>query len=217
MRSVIAWAVKRPTVVNLMMVGLALAGLLGLQQLPKESFPETTLDEVRVQVVYKGAGPKEIENGVLLKIEEAVQGVTGISQVRGEAREGVGTVRLELARGQDVARVVRDVKDQIERINTFPKDAETPRVFALTRRVPVLQFALYGKVPRGALQTKANQLKDGFLALSRVKQVDLQGTKQREIAIEINEESLRKYKLKIQDITAPPRSSARTLTSLVAC
>jgi len=200
MRKIIEWAVKRPTVVNLIMVGVALAGLLAISQLPKESFPQTSLDEVRVEVPYRGASPKEIEKGILIKIEESLQSVVGISQIRSEARENSGLVRLEVQRGKKVDDVLRDVKDQVERI-IFPKDSDKPKVYTLVRRVPVMQFALYGKASHAALQTQADKLKDQFLGLPKVKQVTLTGTKKREIAIEINEDNLRKYDLKIEDVT----------------
>lgn len=202
MKQIVAWAVKRPTIVNLVMVGVALASLFAIQQLPKETFPELTMDEVRVEVLYPGGSPKEIESGILLKVEDAVQGVTGIEKVTSEAKEGRGFVRLELRRGAKVSKVLRDVKDQVERIATFPKDAEKARVYALTRKKPVLQFALYGDVSRSALQTLAERYKDQLLNDPAIKQVEVGGTRSREISIELREDNLRQYNLQIRDVTA---------------
>lgn len=201
MRKILEWAIQHPTVVNLIMIGVAVASLITIDRLPKESFPETALDEIHIQVEFRGAGPNEIETGILIKIEEAVQGISGIDMISSEAQENVGFVRLELARGSNADDILREVKDEIEKITTFPKDSEKPAIFKLTRKTAVLQFVLAGKAPRAQLQTLAEQLKDEFLKQPRIKLVDVQGVKNREISIELDEESLRRYHLKLSDVT----------------
>lgn len=201
MKRIIDWAVRNPTVVNLMMIGIALASLIAINKMPKESFPETSLDEVRVQVIYRGAGPKEIEQGILIKIEEAVEGISGIDQISAEAKENLGTVRMELRRGVNPDEVMREVKDEIEKITTFPVNAEKPTVFKLIRKRPVIQYVITGKTGRAQLQTLADKLKDEFLKKPRIKLVSVMGTKNREISVEVNEESLRRYNLSINDVT----------------
>lgn len=201
MRKILEWAVEHPTVVNLIMIGVAVASLLAIDRLPKESFPETALDEIRIQVEFRGAGPNEIETGILIKIEEAVQGISGIDMINSESQENVGFVRLELARGSNADNILREVKDEIEKITTFPKDAEKPAIFKVIRKTAVLQYVIAGHAPRAQLQTLAEQLKDEFLKQSLIKLVDVQGVKNREISIELDEESLRRYNLKLGDVT----------------
>ncbi len=207
MRRIIDWAVRNPTVVNLMMVGIALASLISIDKMPKESFPQTSLDEVRVQVIYRGAGPKEIEQGILIKIEEAVEGISGIDQISSEAKENLGSVRMELRRGVDADETLREVKDEIEKITTFPVDAEKPTVFKLIRRQPVIQYVITGDAGRAQLQTLADKLKDEFLKNAQIKLVSVMGVKNREISIELNEESLRRYNLSITDVTRALRAA----------
>lgn len=201
MQKMVEWAIRHPTVVNLMMIGILAVSLFAMDQLPKETFPETALDEIRVDVEYRGAGPKEVETGVLIKIEEAVTSIVGIHKISSEAKENVATVRLELQRGSDTRRILRDVKDAIGRISTFPDNVKTPVIYKPINRESVMEFALSGNATRTQLQTLADDIKDQLLRLSLVKQVNLSGTKKREIAIEINEESLRRYQLKVADVT----------------
>ncbi len=200
MRKIVAWVVKNPTLVNLMMVGICVMGLLSLRTIPKEVFPESSLDLIVVRMTYRGAGPKEIENGILIKVEEAVQGISGISQITSEAKENFGVVNIEVASGAKTIKVLRDIKDQVDQISSFPKDADTPAVFEIVRKPPVLSLALFGDVSRAALQTVAERVKDELLAKSLIPFVEIKGAKEREISIEVKEEKLRKYGLQISDI-----------------
>ena len=201
MRKVIEWVVTHPTVVNLFMVGVVVAGFFAIDVMPKESFPETSFDVIVVEAQYRGAGPKEIENGILIKVEEAIQGISGISQVSSEAKENIGVIRVELNRGTDVAEALRDVKDKVEQISGYPTDAETPRTYQASRRVPVLYYALSGTLKRSQLQSLAQHVKDELLSTDGISLVNVNGMKEREISIEIDEVSLRKYQLQISDIT----------------
>ena len=201
MKNIVTWLVEHPTIVNLMLVGMLIASFISIDSMPKESFPETALDLIVIQNIYRGAGPKEIEKGILLKIEDAVQGIAGVDLIRAEAKENVGMVQVELTRGANVQQVLQDVKDKLEQINTFPKDADKPIAYIITRKKPVMDLALRIKGGRSKLQTLAEKIKDGLLSQSKITQVSLQGALDREISIEINEVNLRKYNLQIADVT----------------
>ncbi|MCB9637295.1 MAG: efflux RND transporter permease subunit [Myxococcales bacterium] len=200
MRSVIKWCVEHPTIVNLLTAALCILGLVTIDMIPKESFPETALDTIVVRVIQRGAGPAEMETGVLLKVEEAIQGIAGVKRITAESRENLGTLNIEVSRGNKTERVLRDVKDQVEQINSFPVDAERPVVFEVMRRIPVLQLALYGNVSRASLQTLSERVKDDLLDKKSITQVSVLGEKIREISIEVNEPNLRQYGLQISDV-----------------
>lgn len=200
MRKLLEWLVTNPTLVNLAMVGILVMGLVGLETIPKEVFPESALDLIIVRVTYRGAGPQEIENGILIKIEEAVQGISGVAEITSEAKENLGIVRIDVDGSAKTARVLRDIKDQVEQISTFPKDAEKPAVFEVVRKSPVVSLALYGNQSRAALQTLAERVKDDLLAKPLIQFVEIAGKKEREISIEVKESALRKYNLQIADI-----------------
>ena len=200
MKGIIDWVVKHPTLVNLLMVAICVMGLVSINTIPKEVFPESALDMIIVRMAYRGAGPKEIENGILLKIEDATQSITGIAQISSEAKENIATVRIEVASNAKTARVLRDVKDQIDQISSFPVDAEKPAVYEVVRKTPVTSIALYGDVSRASLQTIAERIKDKLLEKAGIDDVVIDGKKEREISIEIQEAKLRKYNLQIADI-----------------
>ena len=200
MRPLIKWCVEHPTIVNLLTAAICVLGLVSIEMIPKESFPETALDTISVRVIHRGAGPAELETGVLLKVEEAIQGIAGIKRLTSESRENLGTLTIEVQRGYKAERVLRDVKDQVEQISSFPVDAERPVVYELVRRLPILNLALYGDASRASLQTLAERVKDDLLAKKHITQVSIAGEKQREISIEIREDALRQYGLQISDV-----------------
>lgn len=200
MRSFIEWAVRRPALVNVVMAAICVLGLVAMSVVPKEVFPESALDIISIRMVYRGAGPREIEKGILLKIEEAVQGITGISEIRSEGRENIGTLQIEVAGGADTTRVLRDVKDRVEQITSFPKDADKAAVYEVIRKSPVISLALYGKLSRASLQTLAERIKDDLLNKSAIEYVEVKGAKGREISVEVKEARLRQYNLQIADI-----------------
>ncbi|TNE50164.1 MAG: efflux RND transporter permease subunit [Deltaproteobacteria bacterium] len=200
MRNLIRWLVEHPVVVNLLMVSLCVIGFLSISSLPKEVFPETSQNMILVRVPYRGAGPTEIEKGIVLKIEEAIQQIDGIEQLTAESMENIGMLRLEVSRGVNPERVLREVKDQLDQITSFPRDADRPLAFEIVRRVPVMQLALHGDIKRAALQQLGQTVKDELLALSLVSQVQLDGYKQPEISIEIDEKRLRQFGLQVSDV-----------------
>ena len=81
---------------NLLMIVILVGGALGASRIKQEVFPAFDLDLVRVTVVYPGASPEEVEQGIVLAVEEVVRGVDGVKRVTSGSAEGAGAVRAEL-------------------------------------------------------------------------------------------------------------------------
>src|SRR5690606_9772273 len=124
MNSIISWFARNGVVANLLMIVLIGAGLLGVVTVKKEVFPEISVDMISVSVSYRGAAPQEVESGVLLRVEEAVQGIDGVDRVISTANEGVGSVTIEVETGYDIREVLDDVKSAVDAIDTFPEETE---------------------------------------------------------------------------------------------
>ncbi|WP_316347429.1 efflux RND transporter permease subunit [Desulfuromonas acetoxidans] len=123
-RGAIAWMAGNSVASNLLMLILMIGGLLIATQIKQEVFPEFDTDIVTVTVPYPGASPEEVEQGIILAIEEAVQGLDGVDEVTSSAREGVGVVTVELLLGADLQKLASDIESEVDRISTFPDDAE---------------------------------------------------------------------------------------------
>ena len=205
----IAWMARNPVAANLCMLVFLIGGLMillfGVRQ---EVFPAFEVDVVRVTVPYPGASPEEVETGIILAVEEAIQGLEGIDQVQSTASEGVATIMVELRSDADADDVQTDIKNEIDRIVSFPDDAEEPTVSIPTTRREVLSLVLYGDVEEKTLRELAESVRDDLLRDDEIAQVELEGVREPEISIEVPQANLRAYDLTLEEIARQVARSA---------
>ncbi|MBN2582659.1 MAG: efflux RND transporter permease subunit, partial [Planctomycetes bacterium] len=207
-RGPVAWMAGHSVAANLVMVICLLGGFLALQRIKQEVFPDISLDVVTVSVPYPGASPEEVESGIVLSIEEAVRGLDGVKEVTSVAAEGSGTVSIELLTGADGQAVAQDIKSEVDRITTFPEDAEEPVVRLVVPKREVLELVIYGDAPSTVLHELAEQARDQLLQGGKVTQIEVEGVPSLEIGIEISEENLRRYGLTLDDVASRLRSAS---------
>tara|TARA_B100000609_G_scaffold199259_1_gene201537 strand:- start:2514 stop:5615 length:3102 start_codon:yes stop_codon:yes gene_type:complete len=196
----IAWMVYNGVTPNLLMVFLLLGGLFMAGRIKQEVFPTFELDIVTVQVTYPGASPEVIERGILLAVEGGVEGIVGIKEMRAAAREGSGTVTLELRDDADQQKVYQDIKQAVERITTLPQEAERPQVTLVARRREVVRLQIYGDLPELTLRGIVERVRDRLLQHKDISQVDLRGARSFEIHIEISQQQLRAHNLTLNEV-----------------
>jgi multidrug efflux pump subunit AcrB len=211
MNKPITWMGRNHVAANLLMGFLVLSGLLALLGTKKETFPEFSLDMIQIQVPYLGASPEEVEDGVVTRIEERLSGIEDVRRITSTASEGVGVVRLELELGADVEQVLEDVKNEVDRIETFPAETEKPVVNELLRRNRVIDVVLYGDVPEKSLKVAAERVRNDLRGMDGISQVDLTGVRPDEISIEVSENSLRRYGLSLGQVTEAVRRASLDL------
>jgi multidrug efflux pump subunit AcrB len=199
-RGPLAWMTRNSVAANLLMLVLVVGGLFASLRLKQEVFPEFDLDTVEVRVVYPGASPEEVEQGILLSVQEAVRGLDGVKRVDAEAREGVGTISVLLLLGADPDTLHADVKAEVDRITTFPEEAEKPEVTIGKNRRQVISVIISGPHDLRTLHDLAERARADLLALDEVTQVELEGVPPLEIAIEVPRENLEKYGLDLQTV-----------------
>jgi len=208
MKGALRWMAANHVAANLLMLVLILGGIIKAPHIKQEVFPEVSLDRVLVSVAYPGAGPEEVEEGILLKIEEGLTGVDGIKQLKSTASEGSGSVVAELYAEQDANLILQDIKSEVDRITTFPADAEKPVISKLLNRREVISVVVSGEVGERSLRQQAESIRDELLELPGITQVDLGGVRPFEISIEIPEERLRQYHLTLEQVAAHIRSAS---------
>ena len=202
----VAWMARNGVAANVLMFVLVLGGLLALLSVRQEVFPEVELDTISISVVYPGASPAEIEQSIILAVEEAVQGLDGVKEVRSAAYEGNGLVLVELQLGADQDRGLNDAKSAVDRITSFPQDAERPVVSLISNRTQAISLVLYGDLEEGTLRSLAEDTRRDLLSDPRVTYVEIGGTRELEISIEVPEDRLRQYGLTIDDIGRAPNA-----------
>ena len=193
---------------NLLMLVLVVGGLIVSFRTTKEFFPEMELDRVRISVSYPGASPEEVEEGIILPIEEALQSLDGIDEITSNASEGSGSVNAEVASGQDIQQLYADIKNEIDRIRTFPDEAEEPKVSVSSYRRDVLDLVIYGSHSEWTMREAAELIRDRILQSPDVTQVELVGVRDYEVTIEVDRQTLREYGLTLGAIASRVRNAA---------
>ncbi len=211
MKGGIAWFARNPVAANLMMIFIIMSGLIATQAVKEEVFPEIELDRVSINVPYLGAAPEEVESGVILRIEEAIQGVDGIKQIQSTASEGSASVMVELELGADARRVVDEIKNQVDAITTFPIETEEPIIRELMARNQVTDIAISGATDVFTLKAIAEQVRDELTVLPEITQVDIVSAPPYEISIEVSETALRRHGMTFDQVADAVRRSSLDL------
>jgi multidrug efflux pump subunit AcrB len=185
---------------NLIMIICLIGGLIVGSHIKQEVFPDFDLDMVSVTVAYPGASPEEVEKGIILPIEEAVQGLDGVDDVTSSASEGSGSVVVEIVEGEDVQRLAQDIQSEVDGITSFPEDAEEPSVTIVSRKREVVSLALHGDQSDWVLRETAEDLRDRLILDSNITLVELAGVRDFEISVEVPQENLRRYNLTLAEI-----------------
>jgi multidrug efflux pump subunit AcrB len=196
----ISWMARHAVAANLLMLACIGGGLLFMANIKQEVFPEFQIDSVSISMAYPGASPEEIENGMLLAIEDAISSLDGIDEVNSTAKEGLGTIVVDAIRGTDIQQLAQDIEKEVNRITTFPEDAEEIEISVVTHKRQVLSLVLHGNAEERVLHELAEQLRSELLQDRAITQVELAGIRPLEISIDIPQAHLRRYKLSLADI-----------------
>lgn len=207
-RGPLAFMARNHVAANLLMVIFIVGGLMLAPNIKQEVFPEVDLDTVAIQVTYPGAGPEEVEQGVILAVEEAVRGLDGVREVRSTASESVGRVTVELSGDVDPGETLNDIKSAVDRITSFPGDAERPVVSLLTNRNQVISLVVYGDKSEKELRALGDEIRDEILQEKNVSLAELAGVRAPEISIEVPQSKLREYGLTLDQVAQAVRSAS---------
>ncbi|MFW6455952.1 MAG: efflux RND transporter permease subunit [Desulfohalobiaceae bacterium] len=207
-RGPLAWMAGNSVAANLIMLFFLLGGLLMARNVTQEVFPEFSLDTVSVSIPYPGASPEEVEQGIILAVEEEVQGLEGVKEIRSTAAEGRASIQVEALEGADLNRLWQDVDSAVSRIVTFPDEAEEPEISISERRRGVLSMAVSGPEDELVLREAAEIVRDELLQEPGITQVDMQGVRDLEIQAEVGQENLRRFDLNLEDLARTMRRAS---------
>ncbi|MDE0362919.1 MAG: efflux RND transporter permease subunit [Rhodospirillaceae bacterium] len=208
MKRIIGWFVGNPIAANLLMMILVVGGLLSIFQIRQEELPPIELDLVSVSVPYLGAAPEEVENGVNLRIEEALEGIQGIYRMTSTAGEGFGGVMLELETSANRIQTANEIKSRIDAISTFPVETERPVVSLLASFSIGLEIVISGDADERTLKELALELREEIAALEGVSSVEVAYVRPDEISIEVSERTLRRMGLTFDQVASAVRRTS---------
>jgi multidrug efflux pump subunit AcrB len=209
--NIIAWFAHNSVAANLLMLCLLFGGLVTAFTITKEIQPRIETNYVTVTVPYRGGTPRDVEQGVLIKIEETIQDLEGVREMVSTGREGSGSVQIEVHPDYDVLEVLDEIKTRVDSISTFPAETERPVYQRNTWTQEVIWVSVFGDVDERTLKEAARNIRDEIIALPDVTRADLVGTRAYEIGIEVREETLRSYNLTLGEVAQAIRESSLDL------
>lgn len=197
---VIAWFVDNPVAANLLMMFIFIAGYIMLPHIPKELLPSKESRTINVSMSYPTASPRDVQQSIVLKIEEAIQDVDGIQDVHSAATLGRANIAITVEEGVRVRTVLEDVRNAVERISSFPKEAEKLLVSYSRGSSLAMNVQLYGDMDERTAKVLLQQMKQEMLAWPHIKKVAIWGDRPFEIAVEVPEYQLIKHNISLQQI-----------------
>ncbi len=191
---------KHPTAANLLMLTLLILGISSLSTIKRETFPEFDPPYIMAAITYPGASPQEVEESLCVRMEDAVDGLSNIVETKCEAIEGSARLTLKLDEKADIGRMLVDVQTQINAINDFPDEIESPVVQELDWNEPVVDVAITAETSWPELKAYAEQLKRTLKLDYGVSLVDVSGFSDHQYRVELNTQIMRQLGLSIGDI-----------------
>lgn len=189
-----------PTAANLLMMVLLVIGLITLPQIKRETFPKVDAYSVQIQVPYPGATPLDVEQGICLTLEDALDGISFVEEKVCQARQNIGIMTIKMFEQGDFTKFLDDVNSAVDGISDFPTETEQAIVSEVGRVQNVISIALTADLPRAELKTLAEQIKQRLLRHPNIPLVDIQGFSDRQLLVEVPSYNIRRYGLSLQDI-----------------
>ena len=186
---------------NIFLMLIFLSGWMAATSMIRETFPEFSLDMITISVQYPGADPEEVEEGICLKIEEAIKSVAGIKQFTTESAENFGSAVIEIKKGYVVEDILDKIRTKVNSISTFPVNAEKPIITELILNDAVMLIYLSGDMSEKRIKEWASNIEDEVKQLPEISQTAVFGARDYEINIEVSEEKLRKYNISLDDVS----------------
>lgn len=213
MRKLIAYFIRYHVAVNVFIIGFFAFGILGIMSLKSSFFPLVDSKIINVNIVYPGASPQEIEEGIVLQIEDNLKGLKGIDRVTSTSRENSGTITVEIEKGENIDFMLLEVKNAVDRVPSFPTGME-PLVVSKQEEIrETISFALSGKdVPLATLKQIGRQVENDLRAIDGISQVTVSGYPEEEIEIAVNENNLLAYNITFADVSRAVASSNILIT-----
>ena len=201
MKKLVSVFVKYPFYANVIIAIMLIVGTMSFLSMKRSFFPEMSEKDVFVSVFYPGASPKEMEEGITIRVEEAIRGIAGIKEVNSTSSENVSSTRITVTGEYDIDETLMEVKNAVDGITSFPVDAERPIVFKQRSATFAMFMGLSGDADRLTLKKYADQIEYDLYNSGIMSQITVNGYPALEISVEISEENLLRYNLTFDEIS----------------
>ena len=213
MKKIITYFIKYPVAVNVIIIAFIVFGLVGALNMKSSFFPLVDSQLIRISLVYPGASPTEMEEGVVLKIEDNLKGIVGVERVTSVSRENSASVNVEVEKGKNIDVVLSDVKNAVDRVPSFPSGMEPPVIAKVESIRPTISFTVSGQnVSLKSLKQYARKVENDVRGIDGISQVAISGFPDEEIEIAVRENDLRAYNMSFAEVATAVRNSNLLIT-----
>ncbi|MCB0806340.1 MAG: efflux RND transporter permease subunit [Bacteroidales bacterium] len=201
MKKIIATFIRFPFYANIILFIILVIGMASFFSMNRSFFPELSEKFINITVFYPGASPKEMEEGITIRIEEALKGIAGIKEVNSTSSENFSSVQVEVTGEYDIDETLMEVKNSVDGITSFPVDAEKPIVNKQRSTTFAIFMGLSGAVDPLVLKQYVNEIEYDLYNSGVISQITINGLPDLELSVEISEENLRRYNLTFDEIS----------------
>lgn len=201
MKKVIIHFIKYPVAVSVVITGFILLGIMGAKSLKSSFFPLSESRNININITYPGASPAEMEEGIVLKIEDNLQGLVGVDRFTSTSSENTAIVKVEVLKGFDVGVVLDDIKNAVDKVPSFPAGMEPPVISKEVFKTEAVTFVLSGQdLSLRTLKEMGRDIESDIREIDGISQVEMSGFPDEEIEIAVNEDRLRSFNLTFQEV-----------------
>jgi len=202
MKRFLGFFIRYPVTVHVLLASVLIYGYVSWNGLSASFFPVLPERFIVVSAVYPGASPEEVEEGVIQKIEENLDGISGIDRYTSTSQENSGLITIEVLRSADPQGVLDDVEDAVDRIASFPAELEQINTFLREELTLSITFSILGdSLNLRALKYEARKIEEELEAIRGISKVELLGFPEEEIEVAVNRDRMRAYDLTIAQIS----------------
>lgn len=204
MRKLVGFFIKQPIWANVFIVVTVMFGLYNVLNMKKSFFPELDPRTVIISVVYPGASPEEMEEGVTIKIEQALRGIDGIDNISSSSSENMATIRVKGLETADMEEVYKDVETAVSSISQFPDGAEKPTVTRLKSNPMSEMVMILGVDGEGDLhdiKQEADRIENDLFSSGLISTIEIRGMPELELAVEMREADMLRYNMLFDEVS----------------
>ncbi|MCL1065623.1 efflux RND transporter permease subunit [Shewanella olleyana] len=212
-KGLIAWFARNSVAANLLMIIILLGGLLTANTIRKQFFPAVEINWIEFSAVYPGAAPQEVEEGITVKIEQALETVQGLQRVITYSNRNQANGYFRIEDSYDPQIVLDEVKSEIGSVSTFPAGMEFPKVERIKIRQEVMYLSLYGDLSQRQLKDLGEKIHKEIMQLPNVNIADFYGGLNYEISVEVSKDRLREFGLNFNDVAEAVRGYSRNMSA----
>ncbi len=212
-------AIERPIAVVSVVLMVVMFGVVALQTIPIQLAPDVNRPVITVQTTWFGAAPAEIEREIVIRQEDVLRGIGGLSQIESSSEQGRSRVRMEFAIGTAMNRAMLEVANRLDRVTGYPDEADEPTIKLAGAEDSPIAWFIVTRTPDNTRPIREfgdfvkDVIQDRIERVPGVGQVNVYGASERQIEIVVEPKLLARYRLTVSDVLGVLRRSNAVMSA----